>query len=75
MFNHIFYQSYSIMRWYRQRLHAFLKEKGLFQLGVQRLCDLVQMIQKKEWLSQLQLEDIRRLVEGGENNVEVQQEE
>ena len=33
------------------------------------------MIQKKVWLSQMQLEEIRRLVERGENNVENQQEE
>ena len=33
------------------------------------------MIQKKGWLSQLQLEEIRRLVESGENNFEAQQEE
>ena len=31
------------------------------------------MIQKKSWLSQLQLPKIRRLVESGENNVEAQQ--
>ena len=33
------------------------------------------MIQKKGWLPQLQLEEIRRLVESGENNFEAQQEE
>ena len=33
------------------------------------------MVQKKGWLSQLQLEEIRRFVENGENNVEPQQEE
>ena len=31
------------------------------------------MIQRKVWLSQLQLEEIKRLVESGENNVEAQQ--
>ena len=31
------------------------------------------MIQRKGWLSQLQLEEIKRLVESGENNVEAQQ--
>ena len=33
------------------------------------------MIQKKGWLSKLQLEKIKRLEENGENNVEAQQEE
>ena len=32
-------QSQSDVRGYRQRLHAFWKEKGLFQVGEQSLCD------------------------------------
>ena len=70
-----YYQRQPGVRGYRQRLHAFWKEKGLFQVGEQRLCDQVRMIQKKGWLSQLQLKQIRGLVESGENNVEAQQEE
>ena len=62
-------------RGYRQRLHAFWKEKGLFHTGEQRLCDQVRIIQKKGWLSQLQYEETRRLVESGESNVEAQLEE
>ena len=68
-----YYQSQPGVRGYRQRLHAFWKEKGLFQVGEQRLCYQVWMIQKKGWLSQLQLEEIRRLAERGERNVEAQQ--
>lgn len=37
------------------------------------LCDQVQMIQKKDWLSHLQSEEIWRLVEKSENNVQFQQ--
>ena len=55
------YQIQPGVRGYRRRLHAFWKEKGLFQVGEQRLCDQVQMIQRKGWLSQLQLEEIRDL--------------
>ena len=40
-----------------------------------RFCDSVKMIQKKSWLSKLQLEEIRKLVEIGENNVDAQQKE
>ena len=58
---------------YRQRLHAFWTEKGLLQAGEQRLCDQMQIIQKKGWLSQLQLEEIWRLAESRENNFEAQQ--
>ena len=69
-----YHQSQLGMRGYRQRFHAFWKQKGLFQVE-KRLCDQVQMIQMKGRLSQPQLEEIKRLVEGGENNDEAQQEE
>ena len=68
-----YYQSQPGVRGYRQRLHAFWKEKGLLQVGEQRLSDQVRMIQRKGCLSQLQLEEIKRRVESGENNVEAQQ--
>ena len=41
------------VRGYRQTLDAFWKGKGLFQVGEQRFCDQVRMIQKKGCLSQL----------------------
>ena len=37
--------------------------------------DQLRMIQKKSWLSQLLLDEIRGLKESGENNVETQQKE
>ena len=37
------------------------------------MCDQVRMIQRRGWLSQLHLEEIKRLVESGENNVKAQQ--
>ena len=39
------------------------------------MCDQVQISQKKGWLSELQLQERRRLVESGEYIVEAQQEE
>ena len=68
-----YYQSQPGEKGYRYRLPAFWGKKGFFQVGEQRLCDQVRMIQTKGWLSQLQLEKIRRLVESGENNFEAQQ--
>ena len=65
-----YYESQPGVRGYRERLHAFWKVKRLFQIGEQRLCDQVRMIQKSGWLSQMQLEEIGRFVESGENNVE-----
>ena len=70
-----YYQTQPSVRGYRRRLHAFWNEKDLFQLGEQRVCDQGRIIQKKDWLPQLQFEGIRKLVESGENNVKVQQEE
>ena len=68
-------QSEPGVRGYRQRLLAFWKEKKRLKEGEQRLCEQVQMIQKKGWLLQPQLKEIRRLAESGENHVEGQQEE
>ena len=70
-----YYQIQPCVRGHRQRLHAFWKEKRLFQAGEQSLCGQVRMIQKKGWLSQLQLEEIRRHLESGGNNVEAKIEE
>ena len=70
-----YYQIQPCVRRHRQRLHAFWKEKRLFQAGEQRLCGQVRMIQKKGWLSQLQLEEIRRHLKSGGNNVEAKIEE
>ena len=42
-----YYQSQPGLRGYRLRLHAFWKEKRLFQVGDQRSCDQVGIIQKK----------------------------
>ena len=42
-----YYQSQPVVRGYRQKLHAFWKEKRLFQVGEKELCDQVRMIQKK----------------------------
>ena len=46
-----YYQTQPRVRRYRQRLHAFWKEKGLFQLGEQRLCDQGLMCNSKERLA------------------------
>ena len=69
-----YYQSQPGVRGYRQRLHAFWNEKGFLQLGEQSLCDQAGMIQRKGWLSLLQLKEIRILVEKSDNNVEARQE-
>ena len=54
---------------------SFLQRKKVVPSRGQRFYDQVRMIQKKGCLSQLLFEEIRRLVESGENNVNARQEE
>ena len=46
-------------------------EMGMFQVTEQRLVDHANQIRKKQWLSELELEEIRRLIEEGEYTGEV----
>ena len=46
-------------------------EKGMFQVTEQRLVDQANHVRKKQWLSELELEEIRRLIEEGEYTGEV----
>ena len=39
-------------------------EKGMFQVTEQRLVDQANQLRKKQWLSELELEEIGRLIEG-----------
>ena len=61
-----YYQSQPAVRGYRQRLHAFWKEKELLEAGEQRLFDQARFDSKGRL--------IWELVASGENNVEVQKE-
>ena len=46
-------------------------EMGMFQVTEQRLVDHANQSRKKQWLSELELEEIRRLIEEGEYTGEV----
>ena len=63
------------IRGYRQRMHRIWKERELFSVSEQRLCDQARMIRKNEWLTAIELEEIRRRViqeeEKGEENLEM----
>ena len=39
------------------------KEHGVFEITEQRLCDQARAIRKNSWLSDLELENIRRMIE------------
>ncbi|XP_047475423.1 uncharacterized protein LOC125029527 [Penaeus chinensis] len=60
-----YYESQPEVRGYRQRLYAIWNENGMAEVTEQRLCDQVRMIQGKGWLTELQLEEIRRNVQEG----------
>ena len=47
---------------YRERMHESRKLKGMFEISEQRLMDQKRQIEKKRWLSDIELEEIRRKV-------------
>ena len=51
------------IRGYRQRLMQEWKEHGVFEITKKRLCDQAKAIRKNGWLSDLELENIRRMIE------------
>ena len=50
------------IRGYRKRMHAIWKERHRMVVTEQRLCDQARMIKKNGWLTNLELEDIKRRV-------------
>ena len=51
------------VRGYRQRMFREWRDRGLFESTEQRVCDQARAIRKNGWLSQLELETIKRQVE------------
>ena len=51
------------IREYRQRMMQEWKEHGVFEITEQRLCDQAVAIRRTGWLSDLELENIRRMIE------------
>lgn len=49
---------------YRQRMHKEWRERGPFDVTEQRICDQARAIRKNGWLTEIELEFIRRNVEG-----------
>ena len=51
------------VRGYRQRMFREWRDRGLFESTEQRVCDQARAIRKNGWLSQLELETVKRQVE------------
>ena len=51
------------VRGYRQRMFREWRDRGLFESTEQHVCDQARAIRKNGWLSQLELEAIKRQVE------------
>ena len=51
---------------YRKRMHNLWKDMGMFQITEQRLLDQKAQIMRKKWLTDLELEEIKRLIEDAE---------
>ena len=54
------------VRGYRQRMHNIWIERQTLKVTEQRLCDQAQIIRKNGWLTQVELEEIKRRVTGNE---------
>ena len=52
------------IRGYRKRMFTEWSEKGMFESTEQRVCDQARAVRKNGWLSELELEAIKRQVEG-----------
>ena len=50
------------IRGYRKRMHSQLKIRGMFECTEQRIGDQARAIKKNGWLSDLELEAIRRTI-------------
>ena len=48
------------IRGYRQRMHKEWPERGMFNTSEQRLCDQARAIRKNGWLSEVEIEAIKR---------------
>ena len=64
-----YYRSNPGRRGYRKRMEAVWREKGLFELSEQRLADQVRVIKVNKLLSDIELEEISRMVSAGESLV------
>ena len=51
-----------LIRGYRQQMMQECKEHGVFKITGQRLCDQARAIRKNVWLSDLELENIGRMI-------------
>ena len=51
------------VRGYRQRMFREWRDRGLFESTERHVCDQARAIRKNKWLSQLELEAIKRQVE------------
>ena len=58
-----FYLSDPKTRGYRKRMHVLWNDRGMFNVTEPCLIDQKNQIVKKQWLSSLELEEIRRNVE------------
>ena len=47
------------VRGYRQRMFREWRDRGLFELTEQRVCDQTRAIRENEWLSQLELKPLK----------------
>ena len=64
-----YYRSEPRVLGYRRRLHQLWSERELFDASEQRLSDQVRAILKNKWISEIELEEIRRLATVTEDEI------
>ena len=60
-----------LVRGYRRRMHHIWKEQYATEITEQRLRDQARMIKKNEWITKVELENIRKKVLQKEKDIEV----
>ena len=69
-----FYQSDPTRGGYQKRMIAIWREIGTFEIKEQRLADQARVVRTNEWLTEVELEEIRRKIltpRDGEENQEI----
>ena len=66
-----FYRSEPAKRGYRKRMLSIWNELGVFEITEQRLADQERAIRTNEWLSEIELEKIKRKIESDHAEIDV----
>ena len=69
-----YFESEPTVRGYRERMLSAWQKRGMFKVSEQNLADQARAIKTNEWLSEVELEEIKRQVRGsiGDTDSEIE---